>query len=213
MRYSLFFLVILFLSCLSVEAQSVPENTDSTFTELNKALDHPKMVKRLNLADQDVKLSDAVLKKFSNLEYLSLKNDHLLEVPHGLVYLKKLKVLDLSGNDINELPSFMKRLRNLREVYLNNETNLDLNQAISVLDRLPKLTSLHLENDGLETIPTNVFKLRNLEKLYLNNNSIKELPRNIKFPENLKFIDLQMNEIGRQIDKENRFGKGLIIKF
>lgn len=195
------------------QGEAVLNNKAKTFTSLENALKNPEIVTRIDLSNQEVQLTDAVLKQFKNIEFLSLKNDNLEEVPHGIVYLKKLKVLDLSGNDITELPRFMKKLKNLEEVYLNDETNLDVDQSIGILTKLPKLKSLHLEGDHLTTIPKSIAKLTFLESLYLTNNDIKELPRNIELPKNLKLIDLKMNEIGRQIDQENRFGKGLIIKF
>jgi Leucine-rich repeat (LRR) protein len=43
--------------------------------------------------------------KFINLEYLSLKNDHLKEIPSGITKNKTLKSIDLSGNDFAILPS------------------------------------------------------------------------------------------------------------
>lgn len=212
--FGLLIFLLLGLPALAQDEIMTDDGTkEKTFTKLSEALENPEAVKRLDLAGQEVNLTDDILKRFKNLEFLSLKDDHLKEVPHGIVYLSKLKVLDLSGNDISTLPRFMKKLKNLEEVFLNDETNLSVSQSLSVLNRLPKLRSLHMENDGLVELPENLFKLKSLEQLYLNNNKIEELPRNIKLPEGLKLIDLQMNEIGKEIDKENRFGKGLIIRF
>jgi len=211
-------IVLVFLSIFLVvgssygQSEPEPNMNTRTFTSLKNALKNPEIVTRIDLSNQEVQLTDAVLKQFKNIEFLSLKNDNLQEVPHGIMYLKKLKVLDLSGNEIEKLPRFLKKLTNLEEIYLNDEKNLDVDQSIGILTKLPKLKSLHLEGDHLKVIPKRVSKLNFLESLYLTNNDIKELPRNIKLPKNLKLIDLKMNEIGKQIDKENRFGKGLIIE-
>lgn len=209
---------MLFFSFAVVLNLNAQTNTDDgvrsgTFNKLSEALKNPKKVKRLDLTGQEVRLTDDVLKRFTNLEFLSLKDDHLSEVPHGIVYLSKLKVLDLSGNYIKELPEYIGKLKSLEEVYLNNESNLDLEQSIGVLNVLPNLRTLHLENDHLRFFPKNIVELKNLEKLYLTNNDIKELPRDIKLPKNLKLIDMKLNKLGAEIDKENRFGKGIIIEF
>jgi Leucine-rich repeat (LRR) protein len=63
--------------------------------------------------------------KFINLEYLSLKNDHLKEI-QVVLKIKTLKSIDLSGNDFAILPSDFSNLKLLEEIRLNDESRMDL---------------------------------------------------------------------------------------
>lgn len=91
---------------------------------------NPDQVIRLDLSNQRIDFSASLFKKFKNLEYLSLRGDHLNEIPLEITELKNLKVLDLSGNDFVTLPESFFKLRNLEELYLNEEVNMDLSQTI-----------------------------------------------------------------------------------
>ncbi len=214
MKYFLSACFFLIIFSENVFSQKDMQSVDIVvFSDLSAALKQADKVKHLDLSNQQIKITDEQFKKLCNIETLSLRNNNLTEVPHGIIYLSKLRSLDLSNNNIETLPWYIKKLTSLEEIYLNNEVNLNVEQSITVLNVLPKLRSLHLENDHLSTFPKNIFKLNYLENLYLNNNDIKKLPRDIKLPKNLKYIDLKMNKISELIDKENRFGKGIIIKF
>jgi len=183
------------------------------YKNLEEALKNPAQVFRLDLSNQTIDISADIWEQFVNLEYLSLKNDHLTELPKGFTKLNKLKVLDLSGNDFVRLPRELKKLRALEELYLNNEQALNVDKSVSVLKRMPSLKALHLEDDHLDVFPTRLFALKNLESLYLNKNDIREIPRNLEIPAHLKMIDLRMNKIGAEIDKEGKYDNGLIIRF
>ncbi len=101
-------IIILALLITSVQI-GFSQNADSTlynkeYTNIEEALKEPEKVFRLNLSDQTLKLDPVVWLKFENLEYLSLKNDHLKEIPREITSLSHLKTLELSGNDFETLP-------------------------------------------------------------------------------------------------------------
>ena len=126
---------------------------------------NPTKVYRLTLTNPPSQIPNSVWTKFTNLEYLSFKNDHLKKIPVGVGLLKNLKVLDLSGNDFKTLPSSFGKLRNLQELYLNDDRNFQLNKNIAILSKLRNLKSLHLENDNLRALPLNIKRLGHLEKI------------------------------------------------
>ena len=189
---------------------STAQNSDTAiyiknFTNLEEALKNPNEVFRLDLSNQLLNNTQLeALTKFKNLRFLSLKNDHLKEVPKSISELTNLRVLDLSGNDFKFLPTEIKKLKKLEEIYLNNEPNADINQEVSLLSKLPNLKILHLENDGLGIIPKSINSLKNLEKLYLNDNNIVDFPDFLTKNKKLLYIDMKNNPL--QWKGERPFG-------
>lgn len=186
---------ISFFQSLSGQTSKDFLNQKEEFTNIEEALKAPDKVYRLNLTEKQVEfIPDSMWDKFQNLEYLSLKNDHLREIPEGIGYLKNLKVLDLSGNDFKVLPNSFSNLYNLNEIYLNDEKNMNVEASIDVIKDLPNLRILHLENDNLKKIPTSLLRLQNLEALYINNNKFKKVPLELGELKNLKFVDIHDNK-------------------
>lgn len=178
-------------------AQSYADSSlvNKEFFILEEALKYPEKVYRLNLSNSNFKMpSDSVWIRFTNLEFLSLNNDHLKEIPEGIGNLKNLKTLDLSGNDFRVLPKSFSNLFNLKEIYLNDESNMNVDQTLMVLKDLPKLQILHLENDNLKRIPKSLMNFTHLEELYLNNNRFKKIPKELNQIKSLHYVDLHDNK-------------------
>lgn len=159
------------------------------------SLSNPETIIRLDLSNNKIDLEKVDFSKFVNLEYLSLKDDHLKELPKELFLLKKLKTLDLSGNDFKVLPKDFSKLKTLENLYLNDEKNLDLPQSLDILAKLPNLKSLYLDNDRINYMPTEMLKLQNLEYLSLRQNELKEFPKNINSLSHLKHLYLNENSV------------------
>ncbi|OUD34616.1 hypothetical protein, partial [Flavobacterium sp. FPG59] len=149
-----YFLSALVLLCTTSLWSQIKNDKNREFNDLNDALKTPELIYRLNLSNQNLKLDGVDWSKFINLEYLSLKNDHLKEIPSGITKIKTLKSIDLSGNDFDVLPSDFANLEFLEEIKLNDETKMNLPKTLDVLAKLPMLKSLYLENDQLKTIPS-----------------------------------------------------------
>lgn len=211
------FLFVLPLTFLSQIVHS-QINTDSTlvtkeFSSLEEALKNPEKVYRLNLSNQAFQIPDSAWLKFTNLQYLSLKNDHLKQIPEGIGYVKTLKVLDLSGNDFKVLPPTFVNLINLQELFINDDKYFNLDKNMDLLSSFPKLNSLHIENVGLKSLPETLFKLERVESLYLNNNQFKELPVELKGLKNLKFVDIHDNKFMLPTHTPSDQGFGFRIRF
>nr|MBK9653711.1 leucine-rich repeat domain-containing protein [Bacteroidota bacterium] len=209
-------LAFLILSASKVNAQVTLDSSmiKKEYSNLEEALKEPENVFRLNLSNQNFKMpSDSIWMKFINLEYLSLKNDHLKVIPLGLGNLKKLSVLDLSGNDFQVLPPSFSNLENLTELFLNDEKKIDFNTSLMIISKLPNLRILHLENDNLKSMPQSLLSFSHLEKLYLNNNKFKQTPLEVVGLKNLKYLDLHDNKFRLINPNMPQQGLGMKINF
>lgn len=186
-------------------------NVDSTlitkeYTSLEEALKNPELVYRLNLSNKNSMMPNENWAKFKNLQYLSLKNDHLVVIPNEISNLRNLKILDLSGNDFKILPKSFSNLTNLEELFLNDEKYFKIDSNMKTLSLLPNLKILHLENDHLKRLPKNINSLTHLEMLYLNKNNFNSIPTEIKGLKNLKYLDIHDNRIAPNNFQNQNFG-------
>lgn len=195
-KYSSLLLLVFVFLFKNAKAQSALDSIqlNKEFFSLDEALKNPENVYRIDLSNQNLQISDTIWSKFTNLQYLSLKNDHLKQIPAGIGYLKNLKVLDLSGNDFKVLPSTFINLTKLQELFLNDDKYLKFKKNIPILSTLPNLKSLHIENDGLKSLPKDIYRLSHLESLYLNNNQFKQLPIELEGLKNLQYLDFHDNK-------------------
>jgi len=216
-KINLIICALLVLAAFKVNAQTAVDSSmiKKEYLNFEAALKTPEKVYRLNLSNQIFKMpSDSIWARFVNLEYLSLKNDHLTNLPVGIGNLKKLKVLDLSGNDFKILPQSFSSLENLTEIYLNDEKKMDIDKSLGVIKNLPNLRILHLENDNLKEIPKNLLQFKHLEILYLNNNKFKVPPIiDLKILKNLNYIDLHDNRYRINYENYQNQGFGPKIRF
>jgi Leucine-rich repeat (LRR) protein len=187
--------------------------TLNTNAQSASGITNPTTVKRLDLTNNKIDITTIDFSKFVNIEYLSLKDDHLTVLPKELFLLKKLKTLDLSGNDLKVLPKEFSKLKNLEALYLNDENNMDLPASLDVLAKLPKLKSLFLENDNIRFIPNEMFKLQNLEYLSLRKNELKEIPKNMNSLSHLKSLNLNENNIAPDSIELKNLNFGFKINF
>jgi len=216
-KINLFILAFLVLASIKVKAQITADSSwkKKEYLNFEEALKTPEKVYRLNLSNQKFKMPpDSIWARFSNLEYLNLKNDHLTNLPVGIGNLKNLKVLDLSGNNFKILPQSFSSLENLTEIYLNDEKKMDIDKSLLVIENLPNLRILHLENDNLKKIPENLLHFKHLEILYLNNNKFKQPPIiDLKILKNLNYIDLHDNKLRLNNQNFQNQGFGPKIRF
>ena len=194
---------------LFAQIENVPNS--NKFSNLTEALQNTEKVISLDLSNQTVLLKDINWEVFINLEYLSLKNDHLTSIPEGIAKLTKLKILDLSGNDFKTLPNTLKGLSKLEVLYLNDEKDFDLKQNMDIISNMTSLRELHLENNNLKALPNKIEKLKNLELLNLNNNKFIELPKQVMSLEHLQYLDLKDNNINPNIPELNNVNFGFKI--
>lgn len=214
-RYLFPIIAIVLSTSVSSNAQSTVDSIQmkKVFSTLQEALINPKQVYKLNLSNQTLKISDSTWSKFTNLKYLSLKNDHFKSISPAIGNLHNLEFLDLSGNDFESLPSTFSKLTNLKELYLNDEKHFKLQNSIPIISSLPNLKVLHIEHNNMKSLPENTYKLKYIEELYLNENKFKQFPVKLMKMENLKYIDFRKNKLRLPLQNLNHHNDGIKIKF
>ena len=110
---TVFLMMVFFGQPMFSQTLTTSASKQNEITNIQEALKEPEKVFRLNLSNQDIKISNEDWSKFINLEYLNLKNDHLKEIPLAITKIKSLKTIDLSGNDFTNLPESFSNLTNL----------------------------------------------------------------------------------------------------
>ena len=98
--------------------------------------------------------------ELTQLQSLSLDENHLQNLPSQIAKLKNLKTLDLSGN----------RIKTLKEI-----------------STLTQLTELRLGRNGITELSPEIGELYNLRMLYLDDNKLSDLPSTLK---NLRICDM-----------------------
>ena len=93
---TLIFLFLISFSTVSVFAQNQNDSLQKfkEYKSLEEALKNPESVYRLNLSNQNLTIPKDVWLKFPNLEFLSLKDDHLKEIPEEISLLKNLRTIN-----------------------------------------------------------------------------------------------------------------------
>ncbi|QBN18371.1 leucine-rich repeat domain-containing protein [Flavobacterium nackdongense] len=197
------FLLVMTSQIVTCQTKTNSKTKHKEYTSIEEALKNPEKVYNLNLSNQNnVVVPKEAWAKFTNLETLSFRNDHLKEIPQEIGDLPNLKVLDLSGNDFTVLPQSLRKLNHLEELYLNEEKNLFLNPNSTALNLPLNLKILHLENDALKNLPKEIYELKKLEQLFLNDNNFIQIPKEMNSLKNLKQLDFHNNKIPQQLQQQ-----------
>jgi len=142
------------------------------------------------------------IKALINLEYLTLVDGYLQEIPYTGVtalplgkeiqYLTNLRELYLSTNMLNKIPKEIGCLTNLQILHLSNNQLQEIPEGIKYLINLK---DLYLSHNKIQEISPDVKYLTNLQNLYLSHNKIQEIPTEIQYLTNLQNLSLSYNKI------------------
>ncbi|MBL7952022.1 MAG: leucine-rich repeat domain-containing protein [Flavobacteriales bacterium] len=136
-----------------------------TFRSLEKALENPDQVYRLDLSGQKLK-----------------------EVPEGVFQLKNLNALDLSNNKLKALPERLQEFKHMQEFRASRNK---LTEVPKSLCRFIHLKRLDLSRNALTGLPKCVGAFHELVSLDLWDNDLAEFPEEMANMQALRFMDLR----------------------
>lgn len=152
-----------------------PEQVDTckVFQDLDKALEYPGKVYRLDLTRQRLKsfpeevlqlpyLHELILdrnkidsipasiKKLTYLQHFSIQRNDLMELPEEICTLTNLRILNVGENYLEELPEDLGRLKELRELILWSNMIGELPFSMTDIPHLKRVDMLHNEMNAEE---------------------------------------------------------------
>jgi leucine-rich repeat protein SHOC2 len=166
MRISL--LVLCLSAAVFSHAQLLsPATLDSveTFHSMERALQDPDKVYRLDLSSKKLKEVPEDIRKFRNLNALDLGTNKLRTLPAWLADLAYLQELRVSRNKLVEYPTCICKLKHLKR--------------------------LDLSRNALTGLPKCMGGMKELVSLDLWDNDLADFPEEIEGMEALRFMDLR----------------------
>ncbi|KAI0212628.1 hypothetical protein LSAT2_002427 [Lamellibrachia satsuma] len=116
----------------------------------------------------------AELTALSNLERMSLSNNHLSRLPPGFERLQNMRSLHAANNAFDEFPESLCQLTQLEFLDLSDNKLVTLPESIS---SLTNLQTFLLFMNNLSAIPDSLCRLVGLRVLWVGSNNLVELPR------------------------------------
>eukprot|EP01132_Coremiostelium_polycephalum_P000557 gene557-702_t len=156
-------------------------------------------IKKLHLSDNYFKSIPKSIFKFSNLKELILDNNLISIISPNLWQMlfesiKKLEFLSLGQNYLFQIPKEISLAVTLLK--LNFQNNLIENISPHIL-KLVNLRSMNVSNNKLDYIPMEVTKLTSLTDLNVSVNRIFTIPNQISSLLFLRNLDLKDNKIAK----------------
>lgn len=140
------------LDSASLQAQPVYE-------DLNKALQEPEKVYRLNLSKQKLSLFPEGIIRLKNLQELNLSKNKIDSIPEKICMLTNLQVLNLSGNKLKYLPDSIGKFKQLKKLISSRNYLLEIPKSIG---DCTNLEVLDLWENDIGVFPEELGKLKKL---------------------------------------------------
>lgn len=132
-----------------------------------------------------------ILSALDSLEFVSLRNNALSNLPNNIGKLLSVKSMNLDNNNIIDFPPEIAGLRNTKSLSLERNSISSLNMGL-LISYLPHLEQLIIGSNEIDSIPLQLCQ-SNIRFLYLNGNKLKTLPNCIYKMSNLKYLVLSNN--------------------
>lgn len=182
---------------------SGPDSTEYTKYDIDSDVDdfsnvNEQKIRKVSLNDLGLRELPPEIIAIDSLEDLSLSLNK--EMNFSFSKLKNpqtLKKLSLVNCSLNLLPEEILRFSNLEKIYIGMNPDLDPDQTIEVLSKLPNLKELWIQGNEWEYLPDTFSNLRSLNLLYAKRNKFSALPESINELDSLKRIFIYDNPVAQ----------------
>jgi len=147
----------------------------------------------LDLSDNRIIDFPDSIENLVNLKTLILYNNNITIISEKLYGLTKLTMLNLAHNKLKKLSDSIGNLHNLQ--LLNISKNKNLKKLPASISKLKEIKQLYISGIGLETYPVEFCYFSKLERLVMNNNNIETIPNEIVNLTSLNYLSIRMNNI------------------
>lgn len=165
---NLFLVLFALVFAFTAQAQlldAVALDSMRTFRSLEKALENPDQVYRLDLSGQKLK-----------------------EVPEEVFRFKNLNALDLSHNKLKALPDRLQELKHMQEFRASRNKLTEVPKSFC---RMVHLKRLDISRNALTGLPKCIGAFKQLVSLDLWDNDLAEFPEEMGDMKSLRFLDLR----------------------
>ena len=159
-----------------------------------------RFLKDLGLSGIGLKSLPDGFSEFTDLEFLSLRDNQLTTVPDWISRFTSLDLLDLANNNLTVFPPAILNLLNLRTLHLGDNKITKLPDAISNLQNLENLT---LYRNEIKNLPESFSELRNLRYLNCWNCLFESFPAALYRMPNLEYLSFRNNSTTVSSRSEN----------
>lgn len=163
--------LVLLVFTLGAQAQVLDEaalDSARTFRTIERALQDPEHVYRLDLSGKKLKIVPEEIRRFKNLNALDLGNNKFRVLPEWLGELVYLQEFRASHNKLIEIPAFVCKLKHLKRLDMSRNA---ITGMPACMGKLKELVSLDLWDNDLTDFPDGIdgmgslrfFDLRNIQ--------------------------------------------------
>lgn len=111
----------------------------------------------------------------TQLEVLSLRNNHLTQLPQGISAIKNLRVLDIGNNELSELPNYLSALPQLTTIYLDRQPFLQFETTFSLLKESKTLAEVYMQGNHLDPLTVRQYAGEPLFKVLLDQEEMQSV--------------------------------------
>lgn len=183
-------------ACKNLDHLNIDKNH---LTSLPETIGQCENLKLLDLKSNNLKSLIESIGSLRGLEKLNLNNNYLTSLPKSIGQCIKLKTLSINNNKLTALPEMVGQCKNLEWLSIKHNKLISLPESFG---QLKNLIYFNLDYNQFKELPDFIGEFKNLKTLIISNNKITSLPKSIYQCTKLNIINLKINLIIEQMQRE-----------
>ncbi|MEN0005351.1 MAG: hypothetical protein AAF798_14460 [Bacteroidota bacterium] len=176
---------------MQLQQLEVLDVSHNQLVEVPEWLGELPRLQRLVVSHNPIRLLPATIQYWSSLEQLEVDHAVLRELP---VLPSSLRSLSLKYNHLRELPEHLGELGGLQMLWLSHN---EVTKLPNTLVRCKALVGLHVDHNRIQRLPKKIGQLAQLEVLHVEHNRLAKLPEAIGQLEALRQLNVSYNRLKR----------------